>query len=195
MRPNDDAEGFNFVCVASMPRVLTLIVFLTHIFVPQDASCLNHLLNKHGDDAWDDVRPAFSEERVKEGQSLTDLAYYLFPFDTKQQLRFLIEGAIRTAIWKRFPTLIYPDPQVLIGCGYKLSEVYNAAKSIGIIDAAHATNDKARREYWEKRWGMTQEVRSKGGISAKILLSAILCAGFAMSMYVYHQMTPPAILS
>ena len=132
---------------------------------------------------------------MKEGQSLTDLAYYLFPFDTKQQLRFLIEGTIRTAIWKRFPNLIYPDPQVLIGCGYKLSEVYHAAKSMGIIDAAHATNDKARREYWEKRWGMIQESKSQGGVSAKILLSAILCAGFAFSMYVYQQMAPPAILS
>ena len=162
----------------------------------QDASCLNRLLNKHGDDAWDDVRPAFSEERVKEGQSLTDLAYYLFSFDTKQQLRFLIEGGIRTALWNRFPNLVYPDPQALIGCGYKLSEVYNAAKAMGVIDAVHATNDKARREYWEKRWGMIQEDKSKGGISAKMLLSAILCVGFAVSMYVYHHMmTPPVILS
>ena len=132
---------------------------------------------------------------MKEGQSLTDLAYYLFSFDTKQQLRFLIEGGIRTALWKRFPNLVYPDPQVLIGCGYKLSEVYNAAKAMGIIDAVHATNDKARREYWERRWGMTQDVKPRGGISAKLLLSVILCVGFAVSMYVYYQITPPAILS
>ena len=161
----------------------------------QDASCLNRLLNRHGDDAWDDVRPAFSEERVKEGQSLTDLAYYLFSFDTKQQLRFLIEGGIRTALWKRFPNLVYPDPQVLIGCGYKLSEVYNAAKSMGIIDAVHATNDKARREYWEKRWGMTQDDKAEGRTNTKVLLSVIVCASFAVSMSVYHHMTPSAILS
>lgn len=153
------------------------------------------MLDTYGDDAWDELRPAFSEERVKEGQSLTDLAYYLFPFDTKQQLRFLIEGGIRTALWKRFPSLIYPDPQVLIGCGYKLSEVYSAAKSMGIIEAAHATNDKARREYWEKRWGMVQEDKTKGGLKAKALLSAILCIGFAVFMYVYQQLIPPALLS
>ena len=155
-----------------------------------DASCLNRLLDKHGDDSWDEVRPSFSHERVKEGQSLTDLAYYLFSFDTKQQLRFLLAGAIRTAIWKRFPSLVNPDPQVLIGCGYKLSEVYAAAKSMGIIDAVHATNDIARREYWEKRWGMIQEEKVKGGISAKVLLLAVLCAGLAFSVYVYQQQTP-----
>ena len=130
-----------------------------------DASALNRLLDKHGDDSWDTVLPAFSEERVKEGQALSDLAFYLFSFNTGQQLRYLLEGMIRNALWKVFPSLVYPDPQTMIGLGYKLSEVYHVTKKIGIIDSVHATNDTIRREYWEKRWGMVKDDEKNGGMS------------------------------
>lgn len=126
-----------------------------------DASALNRILNEIGDDNWDAVREAFSQERVKEGQSLTDLAYYLFSMNSAQQLRYLVEGTIRTWIWKRFPNWCHPDPQVLIGMGYELSEVYQVAKSIGIIDKVHRTNDAATREYWEKQWGMVKEEKNE----------------------------------
>lgn len=157
-----------------------------------DASALNRLLDKHGDDSWDTILPAFSEERVKEGQALSDLAFYLFSFNTKQQLRYLLEGMVRNALWKVFPSLVYPDPQTMIGLGYKLSEVYHVTKKIGIIDSVHATNDTIRREYWEKKWGMVKEDDRKVGISMKLFLFTVLAAGIGVAFYVYPR-TAPAV--
>ena len=142
-----------------------------------DASVLSRLIEEHGADNPKAFLPAFSEERVKEGQALTDLAFYLFSFNTRQQVRYLVEGGVRNFLHKFFPSYIHPDPQAAIGMGKKLSEVYDMSKKMGIIDSVHDTNDKVRRDYWEKRWGMVSNKDERMGTFGKVaVVSSILAA-------------------
>ena len=141
-----------------------------------DVQVLDRLLDEVGDDDWDQVRYLFSKERVKEGNALSDLAYYLFSFNGKQQFRYFVEGAVRTFLFKRFPNLCYPDPQMLIGLGYKLSEAYDCAKKTGMIDRIHQTNDTLRREHFEKEWGMVTAEANTGSIGGKLLVTGAVVA-------------------
>ena len=61
--------------------------------------------------------------------------------------------------------------------GKKLSEVYDMSKKMGIIDSVHDTNDKVRRDYWEKRWGMVSNKDERMGTFGKVaVVSSILAA-------------------
>lgn len=95
-----------------------------------DASCLNRLLNEYQDN-WDQVMPAFSMERVKEGRALTDLAYFLISLSPSQQLWNVTTGLMRSTLGKILP--VWKDPQYYIGQGEKLSVVYDRATKMGLV--------------------------------------------------------------
>lgn len=130
-----------------------------------DASALNRLLDTHGDDNLEAVLTAFSEERVKEGQALSDLAFYLFPFSPTLQVWSLLAAGVRTFLHRWVPRLVDPEPQNAIGYGWKLSAVYELAKRQGLLERGRANNDRVRREYWERRWGMVT-APARGGACA-----------------------------
>jgi kynurenine 3-monooxygenase len=137
-----------------------------------DASALNRLLDQYDDD-WDAVLPAFSNERVKEGRALTDLAFFLFSMSPTQQIRNLVVGIIRGAVSKIVP-FVWNDPQYYIGQGEKLSVVYDRATKMGILSSVRKTNESIIRAHFEKKAGMVTE--QKGGWIVPTMLVVILVA-------------------
>merc|ERR1712232_697562 len=108
----------------------------------RDAQIFHELLIEHKDDL-DKVLPAFSKARVKEGNALSDLAYYLYCMDTWQQTKETIHLIIRSFLCKKFPSLVDEHPQAMIGRrGVSLSEVYEKAVQQGIIRKHRAINDR-----------------------------------------------------
>ena len=59
-----------------------------------DAAVLDRLLDEHDDDLAK-VLPAFSEERVKEGNALSDLSHYATSFSSFQQVEILLYQVAR----------------------------------------------------------------------------------------------------
>lgn len=119
-----------------------------------DAAALNRILDECKDD-WTKVLSLYSEERVKEGNALTSMAYYLYSFQPNQTLKYLVIGGIREVLHTKLGLkFIQRDPQAMLGLGYKLSECYQAACQQGIIPSIRATNDKIRREWEEDRIGL-----------------------------------------
>eukprot|EP00550_Attheya_septentrionalis_P006853 CAMPEP_0198296104 /NCGR_PEP_ID=MMETSP1449-20131203/30989_1 /TAXON_ID=420275 /ORGANISM="Attheya septentrionalis, Strain CCMP2084" /LENGTH=510 /DNA_ID=CAMNT_0043996615 /DNA_START=148 /DNA_END=1680 /DNA_ORIENTATION=- len=143
-----------------------------------DAAALNRLLDEHKDD-WDKVLPAFSQERVKEGRALSDLAYYLFSMKPSQALKNVIVGGIRNQLYKIIPSMVYPDPNTSLGVGEKLSVVYDQATKMGYLASVRATNDEIRRKWEEERLGMVTPVKTNGfPILSSIFIVALASAGF-----------------
>lgn len=140
-----------------------------------DAAALNRILDECNDD-WDAVLPAFSNERVKEGRALTDLAYYLFPHAQSQQIRLLLIGAIRNKLAKVFPSLVWQDPQYNIGQGEKLSVVYERATRMGIIPSVRYTNDAIRQAHFEKEAGMVKDRTSSWKVPALLMTGVCVAA-------------------
>jgi kynurenine 3-monooxygenase len=127
----------------------------------RDAQQFYLLLQKHKDD-FTQVLPAFSEERVKEGNSLSDLAMHLYCMDTTQQMVETIHMVVRTTLHKWFPRLVQEHPQALIGLPeYKLCDVYDVAMQLGIMQKHRAINQKIRQEYFERSTGMVVTPASK----------------------------------
>lgn len=103
----------------SEPLAALLIGDAAHATSPQigqgmntalaDAAALDRLLDEHKDD-WAAVLPRFSEERVKEGNALTDLSFYTFSLKGSQQLRLMVGQVLRRTLNKLCPRLFDPDP-------------------------------------------------------------------------------------
>ena len=120
----------------------------------RDAQAFYLLLQEHKDDLKQ-VLPAFSEARVKEGNSLTDLATHLYCMDSKQQLMETLHMVLRSKLHKWFPSLILNHPQALIGrVDHKLCDVYDLAMKLGILQKHRAINAKIRQNYFERKTGM-----------------------------------------
>jgi kynurenine 3-monooxygenase len=120
-----------------------------------DAAALDELLDAHGDERLlDRVLPAFSEERVKEGNALTDIAFYAYSMSPGQQLRMTLAQVLRGVASKVLPCIVAPDPLQSIGKGVKLSAAYNELTRIGRIQAVRRVNDDVRRRYFEHKTGM-----------------------------------------
>mmetsp|Transcript_20649 Transcript_20649/g.55749 ORF Transcript_20649/g.55749 Transcript_20649/m.55749 type:complete len:501 (+) Transcript_20649:111-1613(+) len=150
----------------------------------KDAACLKELLDEHGDD-WEAVLPAFSRERVKEGNSLTWLAYYLFSFDASQQLRIMLGLMVRTKLSKIFPSFVRPDPNQMIGRSeHKLSAVYDTATKIGLLARVRAHNDRVRREHFERKTGMVtgEKAWSWNSVFAVVVVAVAAAGAGAAAM-------------
>eukprot|EP00586_Coscinodiscus_wailesii_P001276 CAMPEP_0172487430 /NCGR_PEP_ID=MMETSP1066-20121228/16529_1 /TAXON_ID=671091 /ORGANISM="Coscinodiscus wailesii, Strain CCMP2513" /LENGTH=503 /DNA_ID=CAMNT_0013254047 /DNA_START=27 /DNA_END=1538 /DNA_ORIENTATION=+ len=132
-----------------------------------DALCFNRLLDEYKDDIKV-VLNEYSNERVKEGNALTDLSFYLFSLCGSQALKYVIYSVLRSYLSKWFPKLVLEDPQAVIGRkGVKLSQVYDMATQIGILQDIRSKNDYLRREYFEKRSGLMTHERSVWGGTLK----------------------------
>lgn len=127
----------------------------------RDASIFYQLLQEHKDNI-EQVLPAFSKMRVKEGNSLTDLAMHLYCLNTKQQLFESIHMVVRTTFHQLMPWLVSDHPQNMIGnCKFNLSDVYQQASRLGIIQKHRRINDSIRRTYFEETAGMTNKKKSR----------------------------------
>jgi len=147
-----------------------------------DAEALNKLLDEYDDD-WNAVLPKFSQERVKEGNALTDLSFHTFSLNGGQQLNMMVRRQIRTTLNKYFPRFVDPDPMNEITKGMKLSEAYHRMNELGFIQKIRATNDRIMREHFEKTVGMVRDEKKNllfggGGVTGLLLVAgAAACVG------------------
>ncbi|KAG7337482.1 kynurenine 3-monooxygenase [Nitzschia inconspicua] len=126
----------------------------------RDAAVFYNLLQQHKDD-FSIVLPSFSQLRVKEGNSLTDLAMNLYCMDTKQQMVETIHMVVRTTLHKMIPNIIAEHPQNMIGrVKFNLSDVYQQATTLGIMQKHRRINDTIRHEYFEESTGMITKRRN-----------------------------------
>lgn len=146
----------------------------------RDAQIFNQLLKENKDDI-NATLPAFSEARVKEGNSLTSLAFNLNCLDNKAQTLETIHMVVRMMLHKRVPWLVSNHPQAMIGRrGVGLSDVFDHATKLGIISKQRAINEKVCHEYFEQTSGMVAPTKkSKRGsilyVSAAIaVLSSVV---------------------
>lgn len=119
----------------------------------EDAAVLDELLDRHGDDL-EAVLPAFSQERVKEGNALTSLSFYAYSFSPVQGFFLSLEQAARGVLSTAFPSLVSPDPISLVANGGKLSKAYNDLTRMGRLPAVRRVNDDCRRAHVERAMGM-----------------------------------------
>jgi kynurenine 3-monooxygenase len=120
----------------------------------RDAQKFNELLDKFDDDL-EQVLPQFSKDRVKEGNSLSDLALNLYCFDTRHQLLETVHMIVRGILSPKFPWLISQHPQMVIGDPqWQLADVYQLASDQGIIQKHSQINNRIRQEYFEMETGM-----------------------------------------
>lgn len=120
-----------------------------------DAEVLDRLMDEFGDNL-DEVLPAFSNERVKEGHALSDLSFYLFAMSKSLQARRFFGMVVRGFFHRHFPTLVENNPQSLVG--EKLSVVYDKSVKMGIIN--RSDNDRIIRTHFEMSTGMVSKNKS-----------------------------------
>jgi kynurenine 3-monooxygenase len=136
-----------------------------------DALVLDQLLDKFGDD-WKQVLPAFSEERVKEGNALTDLSYHTYSIDPGMQLEIVLRQIFRRFFNKIFPEwLVEKEPMNAIAIErMKLSEAYNKTTKYGYLVKSRRVNQDIKRKYFERKMGMVKEEPKSSFVSVYWLL-------------------------
>merc|ERR1712183_155890 len=123
----------------------------------RDAQFFYNLIRKYNDNLAD-VLPEFSRLRVKEGNSLTDLAGNLYCLDTKAQMMETLHMVIRNKLNMIFPSIISPHPQAIIGMSkFTLAQVYQHAHAVGIFPKLRRINDEIRQSFFERECGMIDE--------------------------------------
>ena len=153
----------------------------------RDAQIFHELLQRHGDD-FEMVLPAFSQERVKEGNSLSDLAFYLYCLDPKHQMIETLHMVIRSKLSSMFPMWVDEHPQMMIGRrGVSLSEVYEKAVQQGIIKKHRIINDRIRMENFEKESGMIRATYKKSiSMEKRLIMGAIAFCSAAICYQIFH---------
>jgi kynurenine 3-monooxygenase len=140
----------------------------------RDAQEFCNILKENKDDLSLTL-PAFSEARVKEGNSLTSLANNLYCFNKKQQMIETIHMIARSFFHKKFPSLVANHPQNMIGVrGIMLSDVFDHATKLRIIPKHRSINEKIRIEHFEKSCGMVKPCKT--GSKARLIIGAVLAA-------------------
>jgi kynurenine 3-monooxygenase len=115
----------------------------------EDARALDELLDELQDD-WAKVLPAFSTQRVKEGQALTDLSFHLFALRPSLQLRMFAWDGIRDTLWRWFPKRVKPSAVTQCMLGVPLSEVYRFATKTKRLSRTRPDNHSIQRKHFEK---------------------------------------------
>lgn len=122
-----------------------------------DAAVLDELLDKYNDDL-DAVLPAFSKERVKEGNALTDLSFHSFSLSLPTQITIFIRQNVRRWLNGVFPAwLVEPEPMGEIPRGMKLSVAYGKMMQFGYMRKVRRVNDEIMQNHFEKTSGMIIE--------------------------------------
>ena len=143
----------------------------------RDAQIFHQILMEHKDDL-DKALPAFSKERVKEGNSLSDLAMNLYCMDKVQQTKETFHMVIRAMLNKFFPSFVEEHPQAMIGRrGVQLSDVYQVAVRQGIMRKHRAINDQIQLEYFEKKTGMMSDTPKKNTFGRIVSGAALIAVG------------------
>jgi len=140
----------------------------------RDAQIFSELLEEHDND-FEKVLPAFSKDRVKEGNALSDLAFHLSCLDKTTGLLAIIHQVIRTSLWSKFPRYITEHPFTMIGVrGVPLSDVYDRAVQLGIMNKHRRINDRIRMDYFEQQTGMVKTPPGRSMLSIVVILGAII---------------------
>ncbi|KAL7548312.1 hypothetical protein ACHAWF_011611 [Thalassiosira exigua] len=145
-----------------------------------DAAALDALLDEHKDD-WTAVLPKFSQERVKEGNALTDLSFYTYSLSSTQQIGLMIRQRIRVTLNSFLPWLVAPDPMSEVSKGMKLSEAYSRMVGFGAIQRVRAENDRIMREHFEEKTGMVVKKGGRGFLSKVAIVGLPLAAAYGVS--------------
>jgi kynurenine 3-monooxygenase len=139
----------------------------------RDAQALYNLLDQHDDDL-EIVLPAYSKARVKEGNSLTDLALHLYCMDNFHQIIETLHLVVRSKLASMFPTFVTQHPQSIIGNPkFNLCDVYESAVQLGIMDKHRRINNQIRLEHFERFTGMVKGKRT-GSWSATIAAMSVI---------------------
>lgn len=133
-----------------------------------DAAVLNELLDESKDN-WDAVLPKFSEQRVKEGNALTDLSFYTFSLSPTMQVRLMFGQMLRRKMHFLLPSVFASDPMDEVSRGGKLSEAYHRMSQLGIIQKVRLANDSMIRNHFERNVGMVRD-NDKRSFSKKVVL-------------------------
>ncbi len=121
-----------------------------------DAAAFDVILDTHKDNLSAALE-TFSEERVKEGNALTYLSYYTMSFSAIDQFKVMIGSLFRSRLNRFMPSLFDMYPMDEIPRGGKLSVAYDKMCKLGIIQKIRATNDKIKREHFEKSCGLVTD--------------------------------------
>ena len=114
-------------------------------------------MNEHADD-WEAVLPAFSQERVKEGNALTELSFHSFSLSTPMQMSILIRQNCRRLFNRFMPVwLVEPEPMLQISRGGTLSTAYDKMIQLGYLQRSRRINSEIIRTHFERTTGMVQE--------------------------------------
>merc|ERR1712125_193781 len=116
------------------------------------------------------------------GNSLSDLAYYIYCHDTKHQLLETLHGIVRGFLYSKLPAgFILEHPTSMIGRrGVSLSQVYERAVQVGIMNKHRAINDRIRMQHFEQQSGMLQKTSNRGKIAfSRVILWGALAAAVA----------------
>mmetsp|Transcript_27007 Transcript_27007/g.39506 ORF Transcript_27007/g.39506 Transcript_27007/m.39506 type:complete len:387 (+) Transcript_27007:186-1346(+) len=140
-----------------------------------DAAVLNALLDESKDN-WEAVLPKFSEQRVKEGNALTDLSFYTFSLSPAMQVKLMFGQMLRRKLHFLLPSVFDSDPMDEVARG-KLSEAYHRMSELGIIQKVRLANDSMIRDHFERNVGMVRD-SGKGSFTKKVVFYGlpIVCA-------------------
>ena len=141
----------------------------------RDAQAFYNILKKTKDNLAIAL-PKYSEERVKEGNSLTSLAFNLYCLDQKQQAYEIIHQIVRTILHKFFPSFVKEHPQTMIGRrGIELSDVFSQSIQLGIMQKYRAINERIIHEHFEESCGMVKASEESGSV-LKYAVLVCVCA-------------------
>ena len=150
-----------------------------------DVKVLDDLLEQH-DDEWDTVLPAFSNDRVKEGNALTDLSYNTFCISGAMQAEIMIRQTTRKFLNQWLPFwLVAEEPLWKIGFGKPLSKAYHEVNQLGYLKRARRINQDIKRNHFETQCGMVDPTSSSNVPSRWMILGGIVLAAVASVAYTY----------
>jgi 2-polyprenyl-6-methoxyphenol hydroxylase-like FAD-dependent oxidoreductase len=154
----------------------------------EDASVLNRLLDTHQDN-WELVLSAFSQERVKEGNALTEMSYHTFSIDPGMMFSIVIRQSLHRTLNKILPTwLLELEPMNEVANGMKLSVAYDKMVKYGYMAKSRQKNMDIKRAYFEKQVGLVQERESSWmGASRKAITTAIMVAAAAYGIKHFQE--------
>lgn len=148
-----------------------------------DAAVLDRLLDEYTDD-WERVLPAFSEERVKEGNALTELSFHSFSLSLPVQMSIILRQNVRRLLNKFSPTwLVEPEPMLEISKGKKLSEAYDKMIQLGYLQKSRRINTEIIQQHFETTCGMVKERQP----SRRWMLKSLLAIGVAIGAFQYAK--------
>lgn len=147
-----------------------------------DASALNKLLDEH-EDNWEEVLPAFSKLRVKEGYALSELSYHTFSLDPGMQMNIMIRQNIHKMFNKILPEwLLEKEPMSQIPAGMNLSVAYDKMVQYGYLAKSRQINNDIKRAHFERESGMVTHTPSRGWSAMKLLGLSAVVAGISYAV-------------